>query len=255
MVDLNERVPTGIEGLDELIDGGFPRGRTILLAGTCGTGKTTFAVQYLINGIKHYDENGIFVTLEQNSDEIRTDMKRYGLDVEKYEEEGKLILIDTSLSKIGLKDFVSSLPITPQKSFSLLPGEFDLEKVINLAVQAAKQINAKRIAIDSLPALNVLVSDDQDIRRMLVNMNYELKSNNLSSLMITEMKEEDGISKFEVEEYVSDGVIIIRANEALDTRTFKVRKMRVTKHSLKPRTLEFGPDGVYIRSIEKKGIL
>ena len=66
MVDLNARCPTGIEGLDDLIDGGFPRGRVILLAGTCGTGKTTFAVQYLVNGITKYGENGIFVTLEQN---------------------------------------------------------------------------------------------------------------------------------------------------------------------------------------------
>jgi len=255
MVDMNERCPTGIDGLDDLITGGFPRGRTILLAGTCGTGKTTFAVQFLLNGIKKYGENGVFVTLEQNADEIRSDMKRFGMDIKKYEDEDKLILIDTSLSKIGLKDFVSTLPITPKKSFSLLPGEFDMEKVIALAVEAAHKIKAKRVAIDSLPALNVLVDDPSDIRKMLVNINYELKSNKLTSLLITEMKEEDGISKYEIEEYVADGVLIARANEALDTRTFKIRKMRVTKHSLKSQSLEFGPNGVYIKTMEKKGII
>jgi KaiC/GvpD/RAD55 family RecA-like ATPase len=255
MVDLNARCPTGIEGLDDLIDGGFPRGRVILLAGTCGTGKTTFAVQYLVNGITKYGENGIFVTLEQNSDEIRSDMKRFGMDLQKLEDEGKLILIDTSLSKMGLKDFISTLPITPQKSFSLLPGEFDLEKVIGLAAEAARKIKAKRIAIDSLPALNVMVGETKDIRRMLVNMNSELKVNRLTSLIITEMLEEDGISRFEVEEYVADGVLIARANEAMDSRTFKIRKMRTVKHTLTSKLLEFGPNGVYIKTLEKKGII
>ncbi|MFH1788378.1 MAG: ATPase domain-containing protein [Candidatus Altiarchaeota archaeon] len=255
MVDLNERCPTGIDGLDELIDGGFPRGRTMLLAGTCGTGKTTFAVQYLVNGIQKYGEAGVFVTLEQNSDEIRSDMKRFGMDIKKLEDEGKLVLIDTSLSKIGLKDFVTSLPITPQKSFSLLPGEFDMEKVIGLAVEAGRKIKAKRIAIDSLPALNVLVDETQDIRRMLVNINSELKSNKLTTVIITEMREEDGISKYDVEEYISDGVMIVRANEALDTRTFKVRKMRVTKHSLKPHTLDFNDKGVYVKTMDGRSII
>lgn len=255
MVDLNERCPTGVEGLDDLINGGFPRGRTILLAGTCGTGKTTFAVQYLINGIEKYGETGVFVTLEQNSDEIRSDMKRFGMDLKKYEDDNKLVLIDTSLSKIGLKDFVSTLPITPHKSFSLLPGEFDMEKVIGLALEAGQKIGAKRIAVDSLPALNVLIDDTLDIRRMLVNVNSELKKNNMTTVLITEMKEEDGISKYEVEEYIADGVLILRANEALDTRTFKIRKMRTTKHSLKPHTLEFNENGVYIQTIGGKSII
>jgi len=255
MVDLNDRCPTGIEGLDELLDGGFPRGRVILLAGTCGTGKTTFAVQYLVNGIEKYGENGVFVTLEQNSDEIRADMKRFGMDLQKYEEEGKLLLIDTSLSKIGLKDFVSTLPITPQKSFSLLPGEFDLEKVVGLAAEAARKIGAKRIAIDSLSALNVFVEKPQDVRKMLVNMNSELKSSKLTSLVISEMLEDDGISKFGVEEYISDGVLIARANEAMDTRTFKVRKMRTIKHSLTSKMLEFNENGVYVKHMEKKGLI
>lgn len=255
MVDLNERCPTGVEGLDDLINGGFPRGRTILLAGTCGTGKTTFAVQYLINGIEKYGECGVFVTLEQNSDEIRKDMKHFGMDLKKYEDDNRLVLIDTSLSKIGLKDFVSTLPITPQKSFSLLPGEFDMEKVIGLALEAGQKIGAKRIAVDSLPALNVLVDDTADIRRMLVNVNSELKKNNMTTVLISEMKEEDGISKYDVEEYIADGVLILRANEALDTRTFKIRKMRTTKHSLKPHTLEFNENGVYIQTIAGKSII
>jgi len=255
MVDMEKRCPSGIDGFDELIMGGFPRARSMLLAGTCGTGKTTFAIQYLVNGILQYNEPGVLVTLEQSSDELRSDMKHYGFDLPKLEEDGKLIIIDTSLSKIGLKDFVSSLPVTPQKSFSLLPGEFDLEKVVSLSIQAAKKINAKRIVLDSLPALEIFVKEKMNIRQMLVNVNYELKSNDLTALIISEMREDDGLSNFEVEEYISDGVILLKSNEALDTRTLRVRKMRTTAHSLRPMTLEFHDNGVRIRPPQKKSLI
>lgn len=90
---------------------------------------------------------------------------------------------------------------------------------------------------------------------MLVNMNSELKSSKLTSLVISEMLEDDGISKFGVEEYISDGVLIARANEAMDTRTFKVRKMRTIKHSLTSKMLEFNENGVYVKHMEKKGLI
>jgi len=244
---MNDRCPTGILGLDDLLGGGFPRARSVLLAGSCGTGKTTFCVQFLVNGILKYNEPGILVTLEQDSDEIRRDMLKYGWDLKKLEDDKKLVLIDTSLSKIGIKEYVTSLPVAPEKSFSLLPGEFDFERITELVVAAAKKIGAKRVVVDSLPALDVLSKSETSIRRILLQMNYELKINGLNSLLITEIPEEDGVSKHGVEEYVADGVIIMKTNEALDTRTIKIRKMRVTKHTLKPIALEITQQGIQIK--------
>lgn len=244
---MKDRCPTGIPGLDEVLGGGFPRNRSILLSGTCGTGKTTFAVQYLVNGILKYNEPGIMVTLEQDADEIRNDMSKYGWDLRKLEEEKKLVIIDTSLSKMGLKEYVTSLPAGSDKSFSMLPGEFDFERVAELVVSSAKKINAKRVVVDSLPALDVLAKTETDIRRILLQMNYEFKSNGLDSILITEIPEEDGVSKHGVEEYIADGVIILKTNEALDTRTIKIRKMRVTKHTLKPIALDITPQGIEIK--------
>lgn len=249
---MEDRVSTGIQGLDELLDGGLPRARSILLTGTCGTGKTTFATQFLVNGINKFNEPGILVTLEQSSDEIRKDMLAFGMDLGKLESEGKLIIIDTSLSKIGIKDFITQLPVAPQGSFSLLPDEFDVEKIIGLTVAAAKKIGARRVVIDSLPALDYIIRESHDIRRALINMNYQFKTNNLTSLVITETIEENALSKHNVEEYISDGVIVLRTNEALDTRTLKIRKMRTVKHSLKPNTVEFTPEGIKVKS--PKGI-
>ena len=245
---MTDKCPSGIEGLDELLGGGLPGGRSILVSGRCGTGKTTLAIQFLANGILKYGEPGILVTLEQHADELRDDALHYGIDLRKFEEEGKLILIDTSLSRLGIQDFISNVPIVPEGSFSLLPDEFDVDKIIKITGEAAGKIGAKRVVIDSLPALDYLIKDDLDIRRALINMNYELKSRGLTSIIITEALEEDGISKHGVEEYISDGVIIMRTNEALDTRTIKIPKMRTVKHTLKPNTFELGKDGIKIRS-------
>lgn len=244
---MSERVPTGVPGLDDLISGGLPRGRSILLSGTCGTGKSTLAIQYLVNGATQYNEPGIMITLEQNADELRQDMLHFGLDLNKLEGEKKIIIIDTSLSKIGIKDYLTSVPTAPDGSFSLLPDEFDIDKIVNIIVNSAQKIGAKRVVIDSLPALDYILKEDYDIRRALINLNYELKKHNLTALLITESLEDDGISKHGVEEYVVDGVIVLRTNEALDTRTLKIRKMRVTDHSLKPTTFEITPKGITIK--------
>lgn len=245
---MEERVPTGITGLDEMLGGGLPRGRSILLSGTCGTGKTTLAIQYLYNGITKYGEPGILITLEQNRDELRKDMLHYGIDLKKLEDEEKLIIIDTSLSKIGMRDFMSVVPTsTPSSSFSLLPGEFNLDNIIGLATQAAEKMGAKRMVIDSLPALDYLIKDTHDIRRTLISVNYELKAKGLTTIIITEGEDDEKISKHGIEEYIADGVIIMKVNEALDTRTIKIRKMRITKHTLKPNTFELTPEGITVK--------
>jgi KaiC/GvpD/RAD55 family RecA-like ATPase len=249
---MEDRVPTGIPGLDDIMGGGLPRARSILISGTCGTGKTTLAIQYLINGIIKYNEPGILITLEQNRDELQKDMIALGMDLQKYEGEGKLVIIDTSLSRLGMRDFMAPSTTTPSGSFSLLPGEFNMENIIALASSAADKIGAKRMVIDSLPALDYLLTEKTDIRRTLITMNYELKNRGLTTLILTEGQDDEAVSKHGVEEYVADGVIVLRINEALDTRTLKIRKMRVTKHTLKPATFELTQNGLVVKA--QKGL-
>ncbi|MBD3262694.1 MAG: AAA family ATPase [Candidatus Altiarchaeales archaeon] len=249
---MSERCPTGISGLDEILGGGFPRGRCILLSGGSGTGKTTFGVQFLVEGIKKHSENGVLVTLEQNSGELRDDMTHYGFNIQEMEDSQNLILIDTSLAKVGIKEYLTSVPLEPDSSFSLLPDEFDMEKIVDLTVSAAEKIGAKRVVIDSLPALDYMIENEADVRRSLINMNYQFKEAGLTAVLITESLEDNGITRHAVEEYITDGVIILKANEALDTRTLRIHKMRVTKHTLKPISFNLTPEGIHIEAPKHK---
>lgn len=262
MVDMSKKCPTGIPGLDELIEGGFPRGRSILLSGTCGTGKTTFAIQFLYNGVVQYDEHGIFVSLEQDPKEMKQDMLRFGFDLQKLENEGKLVIIDTSLARIGTSKpgVIPTAQITsigqPSGSISLLPDEFNIDRILEMIISRAKSIGAKRVVIDSLPALDFLIKDHREmryiIRQLVLAVNYRLKAAGLTTLLITEILEDGGLSAHGVESYVADGTIVLTLNEAIDSRTIKIRKMRQTEHSLRPRTIEFTEKGIVVKGVETK---
>ena len=258
MVDQNIRCPTGISGLDELIEGGFPRERSILLSGTSGSGKTTFAVQFLCNGITQYNEPGVLISLEQDPRELKKDMIQYGFDLDKLEKEGKLVIIDASLARIGITKMDQAITSgqymdQPAGSMSLLPDEFNIDRILEIVATKAKRIGAKRAVFDSLPALDFLIADLNEtklrhtLRQLLLAVNYRLKSAGLTTILVTETTE--GIaSAHGVESYVVDGTINLTINEALDDRTIKIKKMRQTKHSLKPHMFEFTDKGIQIKA-------
>src|SRR5690348_10823758 len=91
-----ERLITGIEGLDAILEGGLTRNRSTLVAGTSGSAKTVLAVQFLAEGITKFDEPGVFVTLEESPDDLRKNMMGFGWDIEKWEREGKWAFVDAS---------------------------------------------------------------------------------------------------------------------------------------------------------------
>jgi len=263
MVDLNKKCPTGIPGLDDLLGGGFPRNRSILVSGPCGTGKSTLAIQFLYNGIVQYNEPGILISLEQDPRELKQDMLQYGFDLQRYEDEGKLVIIDASLSRMGFKTARKPLTIPPSLgqpagSMSLLPDEFNMKRILEIVISKAKRIEAKRVVLDSLPALDFLIKESGTeirhiTRQVILTINYRLKMEGLTTLLITEIPEAGGsISAHGVESYVVDGAVILSVNEALDTRTLRIRKMRQTKHSLKPRTFEITKEGIVVKGVEKE---
>ena len=264
MVDMNTRCPTGIPGLDELIQGGFPRERSILLSGTSGSGKTTLAVQFICNGITQYNEPGILISLEQDPKELKKDMNPYGFELDRLEKEGKLVIIDASLARISITKIDQAIASgqfndQPAGSMSLLPDEFNVDRILEIVASKAKSIGAKRAVFDSLPALDFLIADLNEtklrhtLRQLLLAVNYRLKSAGLTSILVTETSEGNITSAHGVESYVVDGTIAMTINEALDDRTLKIKKMRQTRHSLKPHMFEFTDTGIQIKQAADTG--
>jgi len=238
-----KRCPTGVEGLDELLNGGFPYGRTVLLAGGCGTGKSILATQFLYNGAVKYGEPGLLVTLEQNPALIKADMGAMGFDLEELERNGKLIIIDASLSDMVFKQPIGEYALSIKTSFSL-------ETILGLIEEAAKQINAKRAVIDSFSALDTLIEAKkqhppgaaaEDARKTMLGINYKLQSMGLTSILVSDTDDNKTSGRYGIEEFIVDGVITMHYNVAgPDTgRHLIIKKMRATKHGENINTIEF----------------
>ncbi|MFH1404273.1 MAG: ATPase domain-containing protein [Candidatus Altiarchaeota archaeon] len=236
------RCPTGIEGLDELLEGGFPRGRVILLAGDCGTGKSILSTQFLHNGALKYDEPGVLVSLEQSPRMLKQDMGFMGFDLEKMEEEGKLVIIDASLSGVSGK--------SEKSEFKLSPDQFSLDSILALIKEASDKIGAKRAVVDSFSALDSILETKkvhvgtglkEDVRLAILGINYKLQEMGLTSLLISDILDDGKLSKHGIEEFMVDGVITLhyKAVGSDSGRHLMIKKMRSTRHSENINMIEF----------------
>lgn len=213
-----ERVKTGIEAFDDLVMGGLPRGRTTIVGGTPGSGKTVFATQFLAHGIADRDETGVFVTFEESPGEIEVNMASFSWDIRRWREQNKLVFVDAS----------------PRDDDQIVVGGFDLAGLLARILLAVKNAKAKRIVLDSITQLfDHFVADQTAVRRELLRIANALKKEGLTVLMTAERNSEYGdISRYRLEEFVADNVVILR--NALERerrrRTIEVLKMRGSRH-------------------------
>jgi KaiC/GvpD/RAD55 family RecA-like ATPase len=235
-----DRIHTGIDGLDEVLGGGFPRGTTILVSGGSGTGKTIFCMQFLYKGIRDFNENGVFVTLEARPKDLRTEMQSLGWDLKSYEDQGKLVIMDIASVASGM--------YTGEK-FSV-PRGMDVDGLISKIYTISKKTHAQRLVIDSLPALELRVTDTEQIRNIIYRLSALLLEIKVTSLLTTESVHPDMISRYGVEDFICRGVIMLDLEErGTDLkRTLRVRKMREINHTMKKINFEIGDDGITIFS-------
>ncbi|MCX6776525.1 MAG: AAA family ATPase [Candidatus Micrarchaeota archaeon] len=224
---MEDRVKTGIAGLDELIEGGFNRGQVISVSGASGSGKTTLAVQFLVNGANIYNEPGLYITLGEQKKQIFTNMLRYGWDLKKLEEERKILFVEYPPYEIEV--FLSQ------------------EVVIRDSVE---MVGVKRLVIDPVSSLLMGYGDEQKRRERLLRLLERLRSLGCTSLMTSEsagIENEVPLGKFEVELF-SDGIIYLynmrRKNER--QRALEVIKLRGTKHSNRMCPIEFTDHGIEV---------
>lgn len=220
----NQRITTGIPGLDQLIQGGFIRNSVNLVTGGTGTGKTIFAGQFLWEGLQK-GEPCVYITMEQHPDDLKQDFLQFGWNFDKYEKQG--------LCSIEY---------------------FDPAQVNNIAsaiLNSVKTLGAKRLAVDSTSVVGLTIENEMMIRRKLLSLIDAIKrqSGNCTTLLTTEIEEDSkGLSRWGVEEFVVDGVIVLNyltLGEESD-RSLVIRKMRRTDHGKDAYLLDIGKNGITI---------
>jgi len=232
MMSESERVKTGIKGLDELIEGGLPRGYGFLLLGGPGTGKTTFGVQYLYKGLTEYGENGMYVTFDEPPYSITTNSQRYGWNIADAEKQGKLAYVDVSPIKRETK--VTTF-VPPSLGQNFLGAEkFKIDDVMAAIKEVKKKVNAKRCVIDSISALTLQYRDDFEIRQQTLRLIKDLTEMDLTTIMLAENPEDrQDMTRFGAEAFLAQGVIVLHMYrvEESNVKALEVRKMRGAKHT------------------------
>ena len=219
-------VPTGIEGLDELVSGGFPRNRIILVIGGPGAGKTILASQFLYKGISVYNENGIFVSLDEGKNHFFQEMLKFGWNFGKAEEEGKFGFVDaTRLSRVAmLKE-----KMLKEETSSLRGKELQIDRLIEEVQTKIKQVNAKRVVIDTLASLFYRFLDPIERRTAGVDLIEALSDLGATVIVTTELAQLGlGERKISDEEFLVHGVVMMQTLYAggTTTRGLQVEKMR-----------------------------
>lgn len=213
-----EKIPTGIIGFDSISEGGLPKRRSTLVCGTSGSAKTIFGIQYIYLGITEFKEPGIFVTFEETPKDIIANVESFGWNLADLEMQGKLKFVDLS-PEPGQTNFIS--------------GEYDLSAMLVRIESAVKKINATRVCIDSVSAIFSQFQDFGTIRNELFRISAGLKKMGVTSVITAERIHEYGeISRYNVEEFVADNVIILRnvLEDENRRRTIEILKYRGSYH-------------------------
>jgi circadian clock protein KaiC len=237
------RVPTGIEGLDELLRGGFPENTVNLVSGPAGSAKSLLALQFLYNGAKTYGDTGVYITLEESRENIDRALKNYSMEYDKFESEGKLYIID-------LGDLRKECNLEEEMEVGLLAfstlNEF-LQKHLNVT-------NAKRLVIDSVTAVGLYYQSVEVLRREMFRFSRMLKDHKITSLLITESIEGAGqLTRYGIEQFIADSFIVMGLEDVKGElrRTITVRKARFTKHDTAIHPLLITNNGIEVSAEER----
>jgi circadian clock protein KaiC len=159
------KAPTGVQGLDEITNGGLPKGRPTLICGGAGSGKTLLAASFLVNGVEQFGEPGVLMTFEESSEELASDLASLGYDLPKLVAEGQLIVDYVRVARSEIEE----------------TGEYDLESLFVRLEYAVRSIGAKRIVLDTIESLFAGLSDPGILRAELRRLFRWLKDKGLTA--------------------------------------------------------------------------
>lgn len=230
---------TGIQGLDEITDGGLPRGRPTLVCGAAGCGKTLLAMQFLVEGTKRFNEPGVFVAFEETERELSENMASLGFDLPGLIRRKKLLVDYVRVERSEIQD----------------TGEYDLEGLFVRLASTIDQIGARRIVLDTLESLFAGLPNEAILRAELRRLFRWLKDHGLTAV-ITAERGERALTRHGLEEYVSDCVILLdhRIANQVATRRLRVVKYRGSHHGTNEYPMLIDSRGISVLPISSLGL-
>lgn len=223
-----KRIPSGVQGLDRIINGGFPKDSFILLAGACGTGKFTFCMNFLTYGARN-KEPGIYLSLEETPEEAMLEAEKFGFKTDDLIKGNALLFIKPEL--------------------------YDFDRLLQVIEERVNSIKAKRIVINSISHIGTYFKDPYKLREAMLELMKLFKRMGITAIAIGERPEHSTqLSPFGVEEFIADGVIVLHyaRKENVFVRGLSIRKMRGTAHSSEVHSLLIkSPDGIIVYPSEE----
>jgi circadian clock protein KaiC len=238
-VNLLPKSPTGIPGMDEITGGGLPKGRPTLVAGAAGCGKTLFAMEFLVNGATQYEEPGVFVAFEENAQELTQNVASLGFNLKKLTKQKKMIIDHVRVERSEIEE----------------TGDYDLEGLFIRLGHAIDSIGAKRVVLDTVEVLFSALSNQGILRAELQRLFRWLKDKGVSAV-ITAERGSGTVTRFGLEEYVADCVILLdhRVTEQMSTRRLRIVKYRGTLHGTNEYPFLITRDGISVLPITSVGL-
>ena len=238
-----DRCVTGVEGLDTILYGGIPRSNTVLLTGSCGTGKTSLALEFLMHGAVK-GENSLFVSVTENSDKLLQNIIPYKFFDKSLIKSGKLVFVDMPVmyERLGLTKAELSME--------------EIELLVSSLASLAKELQTKRLVIDSITSVCYKLKTSEKIRDFILKLSKALSDLGCTSILVGEVTaDSSSYSTFGVEEAIADGIILMANMERRGDllRTLQVIKMRGTMHSRAKYVLDLTPVGVLLVPLLKGG--
>jgi circadian clock protein KaiC len=233
------KAPTGIAGLDEITNGGLPRGRPTLICGGAGCGKTLLATEFLVRGALDYDEPGVFMSFEETVAELEENARSLGFDLARLSRTRQLALDHVHIDRSELVE----------------TGEYDLEGLFIRLGHAIDRIGAKRVVLDTIELLFSGLSDTFVLRAELGRLFRWLKSKGVTAI-VTGERAGDQLTRHGLEEYVSDCVILLdqRVTEQNATRRLRILKYRGSAHGANEFPFLIDDQGVSVLPISSLGL-
>jgi circadian clock protein KaiC len=233
------KVPTGIDGFDQITEGGLPRGRTSLVCGGPGCGKTLFATEFLVRGATEFGENGAFITFEETAEELAQNVRSLGFDLDGLVKDEKIAMDHIKIERAEIAE----------------TGDYDLEGLFLRLGLAIDSVGAKRVVLDTIESLFGGFDNEALLRSELRRLFRFLKDRGVT-VVLTGERGEGSLTRQGLEEYVSDCVILLdhRVNEQVSTRRLRIVKYRGTTHGTNEYPFLIDEDGFSVLPVTSMGL-